>query len=148
MRVAGMKPWSLALTHLATRWSALNRSHSTAPIPYLGIEIKPRNYGLSTKYDDATSLQILKNNCFLFFSHTHGIQKFPGRGSNLSQNCDLCRHSSSNAGSFTHCTRPGIKPAPPQRQARPLTPCTTAGTPKIKFFNHLMKLAVALRQVS
>ena len=39
---------------------------------------------------------------FLFFSHTCGIWKFPGQGSNPSQSCDLCC-SCSKARSLTHC---------------------------------------------
>ena len=50
----------------------------------------------------------------LFFGCTRGIWKFPGQGLNPSHSCDLC-HSWGNAGSLTHCARPGIKPLPQQR---------------------------------
>ena len=63
-----------------------------------------------------------------FFCHTHFIWKFPGQGLKLSRLCDLC-HSCSIAGSLTHCSRPGIEPATPQRQGGSLTHCATAGTP-------------------
>ena len=52
------------------------------------------------------------------------------QGSNLS---DL-RHSCGNARSLTHCTKPGIEPAMPQRQVRSLTHCTTVGTPQHNIF--------------
>ena len=68
---------------------------------------------------------------FFFFFHW----KFRGQGLNLSQSCDLY-HSCGNSGPLTHCAGPGIKPAPPQRQARSLAYCTTAGTPFFIFFVH------------
>ena len=74
----------------------------------------------------------------LFFSCTNGIWKFLVQGSNLSQSSDLC-HSCGNTGSLIHWDRPGIKLAPPQRQAGSLTHCTTAGTPLIgKFLFHFI----------
>ena len=56
-----------------------------------------------------------------FFGCTHSISKFPGQGSNSSCSCNL-RHSCGNGRSFTHCARPEIKPAPPQRQCRIINP--------------------------
>ena len=41
------------------------------------------------------------------------IWKFLDQGLNPSSICDLC-HSCSNAGSWTHCAGPGIKPAAPE----------------------------------
>ena len=69
---------------------------------------------------------------FFFFSwlhpwHVEGMWKFLDQGSNLSCICDLC-HSCSIAGSLTHSTRLGIEPVMPQRQARSLIHCATAGT--------------------
>ena len=52
---------------------------------------------------------------FPFFGCTHEMWKFPGQGSNPSWRYNLC-HNCINPGSSTHCTGPGIKPAPPQRQ--------------------------------
>ena len=50
---------------------------------------------------------------FFFFGHPRGIWIFPDQGiSNLSWNWDL-RYSCSNAGSLTHCSGPGVSPAPP-----------------------------------
>ena len=68
--------------------------------------------------------------CFVFslFGHTHSIWKFPGQGSNPSQSCNL-HHSCSNTRPLTHCAGPGIKLAPPQRQATSLIHCITVGTP-------------------
>ena len=43
----------------------------------------------------------------------------------MSQSCNSCV----NSGSLTHCTGLRIKLAPPQRQAKSLTHCTTVGTP-------------------
>ena len=37
---------------------------------------------------------------YLFFGHTHGMQKFLGQGSNLGHSCNQC-HSSDNARSLT-----------------------------------------------
>ena len=71
-----------------------------------------------------------------FLVHIHGIQKFLGQGSNLSQSYDL-HHSYSNTGSLTHCAKPGIKLAPPQRQVRSLTHCATAGTPTLQSFRSI-----------
>ena len=42
---------------------------------------------------------VLKGIFFFFNGHTHNIWKFPGKGSNPSNSCDLC-HSCSNVGSF------------------------------------------------
>ena len=65
---------------------------------------------------------------FFFFSGCPcNIWKFWGQGLNPGWSCNL-HHSCSNARSLTHCTRLGIKPVPPQRQARSLTYCATAGT--------------------
>ena len=55
---------------------------------------------------------------FFFFGCISGKWKFQGQGSNQSCNCNL-RSSCSNAGSLTHCARPGIEPKPPQ-QRQPL----------------------------
>ena len=46
---------------------------------------------------------------FLFFSFLAPLQQmeFPGQESKPSCSCNLC-HSCSNAGSLTHCARPGI----------------------------------------
>lgn len=67
---------------------------------------------------------------FLFFSpifgHTRGTWKFPGQGSNLNWICDL-RDRCGKAGSFTHCTWPGVKPQ------KSLTHCATAETPGFLF---------------
>ena len=47
---------------------------------------------------------------YLFFSSfsgcTHGIQNFPGQGSNLNCSCDL-HHCCNNTRSLTHCARAG-----------------------------------------
>ena len=67
--------------------------------------------------------------CFFFlFWPPPQHMKFLGQGRNLSWSCDLC-HSCSNVGSLNHCTRLGIKPAPPQREAGSLNNHTTVGTP-------------------
>ena len=65
---------------------------------------------------------------FFFFGHTWGIWKFPGQESNPSWSCNLY-HISSTTRTLTHHARAGIEPVLPQRQARSLTHCTTAGTP-------------------
>ena len=70
---------------------------------------------------------------FFFFGHLHGICTLPGQGLNSSWRCDL-RHSCSNAGSLTHCARPGMEPGPQQRQASSGTHCTTSGTPHKQYF--------------
>ena len=67
---------------------------------------------------------------FFFFSLTLSIWRFPGQGLNLS-------HSCSNVGSLTHCTGPGIEPAPLERQAGSLTHCATGGTPRMSHFRCL-----------
>ena len=48
---------------------------------------------------------------YIFFSFLAALQhmEFPDHGSYLSHSFDLS-HSCSNAGSLTHCARPGIKP--------------------------------------
>ena len=56
----------------------------------------------------------------------------PRPGTESSHSCNL-HHTCSNTTSLTHYSRPGIKLAPPQRQARSLTHCTTAGTPKPQY---------------
>ena len=58
--------------------------------------------------------------------------KFLGQGSNLSHSCDL-RHSCGNAGSLTHCTGPGIKPALLQGQCWVLN-CGAVRTPQESIF--------------
>lgn len=78
---------------------------------------------------------------FFFFSHPHSIWEFLGQGLNPSLSRNLC-HSRSNKRSLTHCTRLGMQPATPQREARSLTP--TAGTPRISLIrkwdiNHKIK---------
>ena len=50
-----------------------------------------------------------------FLGRICSIWKFPGQGSNPSHSCNLHHNHS---GSLTHCTRPGIKPMPPQRQCQ------------------------------
>ena len=68
------------------------------------------------------------------------IQKFPGQGWNMSCSCDL-HHSCDRIRSLTHCTRPGIKPAPqqqpkpPQRQC--CIPCHIGNSGSLSFFYFL-----------
>ena len=70
---------------------------------------------------------------FSFFCCTCGIWKFLGQGLNPSHSSYL-HHSFGITRSLTHCTRLVIELAPPQRQGRWLTPCTTVGTTIILFF--------------
>ena len=63
----------------------------------------------------------------LFWLHPL-LTEVPGPGIKSKLICDLS-HSCGNAGSLTHSAMPKIKPAMPQRQARSLTYCATAGTP-------------------
>ena len=49
----------------------------------------------------------------LFNGHAPSVWKFLGQELNPGVSCDPL-HSCSNAGSFTHCTRLGIKPELPQ----------------------------------
>ena len=65
----------------------------------------------------------------LFLSFGRGVGMFPGQVSNLSHIYHWPTHSGSNTGSFTHGAGLGIKWAMPQRQAKSLTHCATAGTP-------------------
>ena len=65
--------------------------------------------------------------CFDLFWPLLQHMKALGQGQNLSWSCNL--YYSCNAGSLIPCSRAGIEPASPQRQARLLTQCATAGTP-------------------
>ena len=85
-----------------------------------GSTLKP----LSTKYlldslpSFSTCLKLFF--IFFFFSHAHGIWKFPGQGSNLSCSCHL-RHSHNTTRSLTHSAGPGIEQGPWQRQCQILS---------------------------
>ena len=70
---------------------------------------------------------------FFFYGHTHSIWKFLDQGLNPSHSCDLC-HSCSNAGSLTHCARPGVEPALPQRQEKIIKPLCHSGNSRKRFF--------------
>ena len=61
------------------------------------------------------------------------IWKSLGQRLNLSHICDLC-HSCGHAGSLTHCARPGIELAIPQKQTKSLTHCVIAGTSCLMCF--------------
>ena len=66
----------------------------------------------------------------LFFWPPPHHMEFPRPGIKSEQELQCNLHCSySNAGSLTPCAGPGIELAPPQRQARSLTHCVTAGTP-------------------
>ena len=80
----------------------------------------------------APALFLLKKIFFSVFGCPWGIWKFLGQGLNPSQSHNWC-HSCSNTRSLNHCKGPRIEPAPPQRPARSLTHCTTAGSPGIIF---------------
>ena len=86
------------------------------------------NTGYICQYDGDASKDI-PDFFFPFFGHTAGLWKFLGQGSNTSSICCLC-HGYSNTAPLTHCARPGITLAAPQRQARSLAHCATAGTPR------------------
>ena len=58
---------------------------------------------------DFNLLLLLLLSLLLFLGCTYGIWNFLGQVSNLSCSCNLC-HSFNNAGSLSHCTRPGIEP--------------------------------------
>lgn len=64
---------------------------------------------------------------FLFYDCTHGIQKFPGQGLNLSHSCDLY-HSCGNIRSFSP-----MEPGPRIEAVRFLTYCTTVETHSFDF---------------
>ena len=63
---------------------------------------------------------------FFFFQPRSRYMEVPGPGIE-SEWHRFC--SCSNAGSWTHCTELGIKPAMPQRPARSWSHCATTGTP-------------------
>ena len=65
---------------------------------------------------------------FFFFVCTCSLWKFPGQGIKSSCSCGL-HHSCSVAGSLASWAGPKVELMVPQRQARSLTHCATAGTP-------------------
>ena len=78
-----------------------------------------------------------------FFSPCiHGLWKFLGQGSNLSQSCDLC-HSCGNTGSLTHCGGResnvclGSDLSHCRNNPGSWTPCTTAGMPHLGTFTKI-----------
>ena len=74
---------------------------------------------------------------FSLLSYTSGRWKFLGQGPNPSCSCNL-RHSSGNAGALTHCTGPGIKPAPLHRQHQILNPPCHSRNSSKPFVNFII----------
>ena len=86
---------------------------------------------------------------FPFYSHTRGIWKFPGQGSNRSYSCwptpqpqqhqiqaESVTYATAhgNTGSLTHWAKPGVEPASSQRQCWVLNPMSHNRNSRSKFF--------------
>ena len=95
-------------------------------------DLSCQNNCIYSNFLNITEIHLCTHIFFFSFSTAHMTWKFPGQGLNLSWSCHL-HHSCSNPGSLTHCTRLGIKPAPPQRQVGSLTCCTEE--PQVKCVN-------------
>ena len=66
--------------------------------------------------------------------------QFLDQGSDASHRCDLYHHSCDNAGSLTHCARPGIEP-----ESQGSRDTTDPVGPQEELLNLVFKIALLLR---
>ena len=99
----------------------------------------------SGKFGHKNWVKINRFYSFLFFFPffgCHGHMGFQGQESDPSPGCDLC-HSCGNAGSLTHCARPGIEPASQRSQD-----ITNPSAPQREVLNRLQVFLQDFSQLS